>query len=79
MSPEVALLTEVWDTVKNHVHISDREEVAQSLFTSFEEHVGLGDIEVYKNEFDRVMKCVIVSHFGEEELDEDPDESQEEW
>jgi hypothetical protein len=76
MSPEVALLQEVWGIVKPYVHAKEREEVAEEVISAFEEHVDLEDLEVYKNEFDSAMKVAISARLEEEEYDEDEDESQ---
>lgn len=79
MGPEVALLMETWDIVKNHVHINERHEVCDALLRTFEEHVGLPeeDLEMHKNEFDRIMKAAIVEHLGDDELADEDEEA--EW
>ena len=75
MSPEVALLYEVWDNLKNTVPQKERFQVAESMVRTFDEHVDISDVENSLNEFDTVMKTAIVSHFdiGLEEEDEDED------
>ena len=73
MSPETALLSETWQLFKNYVHIKERLETAEALLELFEEHIGLGDLEVYKNEFDRSMKAAIISKYKEFDDDEDDD------
>jgi hypothetical protein len=79
MGPEVALLTEVWDIVKNHVHINERHDVCDALLRSIDEHVGLPeeDLNMHKNEFDRIMKAAIIEYLGDDELNED--DTDEEW
>jgi hypothetical protein len=77
MSPELALLHDVWDTVKPHVQKKDRLDVADSMLRMFEEHLSLDDIEVYKNDFDSVMKAAIASYF--DYLDDDDDESDDDY
>jgi len=72
MSPELALLDEVWDIVKSHVHEKERLDVCESIFRTFVEHIGIEDVEVYKNEFDSIMKAVIIAA-AEEEEDEEED------
>lgn len=80
MSPEAALLQETWQLVKNHVHIKERGEVAEAMLELFEDNIGLGDLEIYANEFDRIMKASIIAHFGEDELDDDEDDDYgDEW
>jgi len=74
MSPDVALLSEVWDLVKNFVHIKERFDVCDGMLKAFEEHSDISDIEMYKNEFDRIMKAAIVAHFSDDLLDEDDDD-----
>jgi hypothetical protein len=73
MSPEAALLQETWTLVKTHIHSRERGEIAEALLELFDDHIGLGDLEVYRNEFDRSMKSAIISYLGED----DPDD--EEW
>lgn len=73
MSPEVALLAEVWGIVKNHIHVKERIEVAESILECFDENVDIGDIDIYQNEFDSSMKVAIRSHFGNEDDDLDED------
>ena len=64
MSPEVALLLDVWDTIKSQIPAKERLHVAEDLVRTFEDNV---------SEFDTVMKAAIVSHFdvGLEEDDEE--------
>lgn len=76
MSPEVALLNEVWEIVKSNLPAKERLPVAESLIRCFEDHVDITDVEVYKNEFDKVMKTALISHFAEFE---DDDEDDDEW
>lgn len=75
MSPEVALLDEVWDIVKVHIPRKDRVEMAETLLRTFEDHISLDDIEEHIQTFDSAMKAAIKSHFDylldEEEDDED--------
>lgn len=75
MSPEVALLDELWDAVKSHIQKKDRPEVAETILRMFDEHLKIDDIDVYKNEFDTSMKAAIVSYFDylEDSDDEDDD------
>ena len=75
MSPEVALLYEVWDNLKSTVPQKERLQVAESMVRTFDEHVDISDVENSLNEFDTIMKTAIVSHFdiGLEEEDEDED------
>ena len=74
MSPEAALLQETWSLVKNHIHIRERPEVAESMLTLFDDLVGLGDLDVYANEFDRSMKAAIIAHYGDDYEEENDDE-----
>lgn len=71
MSPEVSLLSEVWQMVKNHIHTKERLDVAEDMLRIFDEHVDLSDLEVYKNEFDRNMKAAILAHYGEDDPEDD--------
>jgi|TARA_B110000483_G_C18148803_1_gene524556 hypothetical protein len=77
MSPEIALLSETWELVKTHVNTKDRLHVAESMLRLFEENIDIGDIDIYKNEFDKVMKTAIVTYFDEGVDDEDEDEEYE--
>lgn len=75
MSPEVALLDEVWDIVKPHISKKDRIEVAETLLRTFEDHVSLDDIEEHIQSFDAAMKAAIKSHFDYlVDKDEDDDD-----
>jgi 2,4-dienoyl-CoA reductase-like NADH-dependent reductase (Old Yellow Enzyme family) len=63
MSPEVALLDELWDIVKVHVPKKDRVEFAETILRTFEDHLSLDDIEEHLQSFDSAMKAAIKSHF----------------
>jgi hypothetical protein len=78
MSPEVSLFHDVWEIVKNHIHIKERVETAESLLTAFEDHIDLADLEFHKNEFDKWVKAAIISKY-EDELDDEDDEDGDEW
>tara|TARA_Y200000002_G_C22314297_1_gene509879 strand:+ start:372 stop:602 length:231 start_codon:yes stop_codon:yes gene_type:complete len=73
MSPEVALLLDVWDTIKSQIPAKERLHVAEDLVRTFEDNVSISEAEDHLNEFDTVMKAAIVSHFdvGLEEDDEE--------
>jgi len=75
MSPEVALLLDVWDTIKSQIPAKERLHVAEDLVRTFEDHVSISDAEDHLNEFDTVMKAALVSHF-DIGLD---DEDEEDW
>ena len=72
MIPEVALLLDVWDTIKSQIPAKERLHVAEDLVRTFEDNVSISEAEDHLNEFDTVMKAAIVSHFdvGLEEDDE---------
>lgn len=74
MSPEVSLLNEVWEIVRNQINKKERVEIAESILRTFDEHVDIEDIDVYKNEFDGVMKTAIVSVYSEEDDDDEDDD-----
>ena len=74
MSPEVALLDELWDIVKVHVPKKDRIEFAETILRTFEEHLSLDDIEEHIQSFDSAMKAAIKSHF-DYLLDKDDDDN----
>ena len=63
MSPEVALLLDVWDTIKSQVPAKERLHIAEDLVRTFEDNVSISEAEDHLNEFDTVMKAAIVSHF----------------
>lgn len=77
MSPEVALLEELWASLKPYIQKKDRLEAAETIVRTFDEHLSIDDIDVYKNEFDSAMKAAIVSHFDylddDDDLDDDLD------
>lgn len=74
MSPEVALLLETWDIVKGQIAKKEQLHIAEALVRSFEDHIGIDDVEDHLNEFDRVMKAALVSHFDLGTEDQDWDE-----
>jgi len=78
MSPEVALLDELWDIVKVHVPKKDRVEFAETILRTFEDHLSLDDIEDHVQSFDSAMKAAIKSHF-DYLLDGNEDDDDEEW
>ena len=74
MSPEIALLEEVWDTVKPYISKKDQVEIAEKILELFDENLVLADIGVYKNDFDSAMKAALVSYFDDDEYyDENED------
>jgi len=77
MSPEVALLHDVWDTVKSHVSKNASVELAEALLRCFDDNVDIDDIVDDANEFDKVMKAAIVSYF--EEFDDEDSDLEDEW
>ena len=77
MSPEVALLHEVWTTVKLHAPKNASVELAESLLRCFDDGSDIEDIVTDANEFDKIMKAAIVSHFGYD--DDDADDADDEW
>jgi hypothetical protein len=80
MSPEVALLDEVWDIVKLHIPRKDRVEIAETLLRTFEDHVSLDDIEEHLQSFDSAMKAAIKSHFDYlVDKDEASDDDYNDW
>lgn len=77
MSPEVALLHDVWDTVKSHVSKNASVELAEALLRCFEDNVDIEDVVDDANEFDKVMKAAIISYF--EEFDDEDSDIEDEW
>ena len=77
MSPEVALLHEVWTTVKLHAPKNASVELAEALLRCFDDGSDIEDIVDDANEFDKIMKAAIVSHFGYD--DDDADDADDEW
>jgi hypothetical protein len=77
MSPEVELLYETWDKIKTYISKKDKIHVAEELVRTFENTIGLDEIETELNSFDSVMKAALMSH-----LDlgyEDDEEDDEDW
>ena len=72
MSPEVVLLNEVWEVVREHIPKKERVHVAETMLRCFEENLDMSDIETYKNEFDSAMKTAIVTNA--DTLDDDGDD-----
>lgn len=72
MSPEVALLHDLWDSIKSQITSKERLAVAEEMVRCFDEYVDITDYGVDINEFDKTMKAALLSHFddGEEEDDE---------
>lgn len=75
MNPEIELLNEAWDIVKDHIPRKERVTVAEELLRSFESHIDMSEITVYQNEFDTSMKAAIIALNG----DQDGDEESEDW
>ena len=82
MSPEIALLNETWDLVKSHVSTKEKLEVAERLLRLFEENIDISEINIYKHEFDKVMKTAIITYYDDEydeDLDDDEDDYSSSW
>jgi|TARA_R110000803_G_C11988203_1_gene321605 hypothetical protein len=77
MSPEVALLHEVWDSVRSYIAAKERLHEAERLLRIFEEHIDMSDLKDNAHEFDKSMKAAIVN-FYDEGYDEDDEEGSEE-
>ena len=77
MSPEVALLHEVWSTVKLHAPKGASVELAEALLRCFDDGSDIEDVIDDANEFDKIMKAAIVAHFGYD--DDDTDDTDDEW
>jgi hypothetical protein len=73
MSPEVALLLDLWDSVKAFIPAKERLHVAEEMVRTFEDHVDISEAIDNANEFDSIMKAALISHF-DIGLDEDEDE-----
>ena len=78
MSPEVALLSEVWETVKGHLPQREKLQIAESLLRSFDENVDMSELDDYVNEFDKVMKAAIISYY-DDGYDEEDDYDDDDW
>ena len=76
MSPEVALLLDVWDTIKSQIPAKERLHVAEEVIRTFDDNVSISEVEDHLNEFDTVMKAAIVSHF---DIGLDDGEDDEDW
>jgi hypothetical protein len=76
MSPEVALLHEVWDSIRTHIATKERLNIAEVLVRVFDDNVDIAEAETQLMEFDSVMKAAIVTHFdiGLEDNDDDDDD-----
>lgn len=75
MSPEVALLHELWDKIKTFVPQKERLRVAEEVIRIFDDNVDISEFEETINEFDSAMKTALISHF-DIGLD---DEEEEDW
>ena len=75
MSPEVALLYELWDKIKTFVPQKERLRVAEEVIRIFDDNVDISEFEETINEFDSAMKTALISHF-DIGLD---DEEEEDW
>lgn len=74
MTPEVALMAEVWDKLRAFIPIKERLAVAESIVRLFDEYVDVGEAEHELNEVDSVLKAAIISHFDIGLEDDDDDE-----
>lgn len=72
MSPEVALLHEVWDSVRTHITVKERLHEAERLLRIFDEHIDMSELSDNAHEFDKSMKAAIVN-FYDDGYDEDDD------
>ncbi len=79
MSPEVALLHEVWDSVRSHIAVKERLHEAERLLRIFDEHIDLVDLQQNAHEFDKVMKAAIVSYYDDGYDEDDEDDEYGEW
>ena len=79
MSPEVALLNEVWESVKGHVPQKEKLQEAEKLLRLFDESLDMHEIDAYANEFDKVMKAAIVSYYDDGYEEEDYDNYNNDW
>jgi hypothetical protein len=73
MNPEIELLNEVWDIVREHVAKKDRVLVAEEILRSFDAHMDMSEIDLYKNDFDTSMKAALLAFTGDEESELDDD------
>ena len=78
MSPEVALLHEVWETVKLHAPKNASVDLAEAQLRCFDDGSDIEDVVDDANEFDKIMKAAIVSHFGGYG-DDDTDDTDDDW
>jgi len=74
MSPEVALLNETWEIVRNNLPAKERLVIADSILRAFSEHIDIEELPEYANEFDKVMKAAIKDFFDEGMMDDDDDD-----
>jgi len=76
MSPELALLYDLWDKVKPYVQKKEKLHVAEEIVRAFDDNVDLEDVEENINSFDTIMKTALVSHYdlGLESEEEDDEE-----
>jgi len=76
MSPEVALLHELWDRIKGFIPQKERLRIAEEVVRIFDDNVDISEFDEVINEFDSVMKAAIISHFdiGFDDNDDDDDD-----
>ena len=76
MSPEVALLHEVWDSIRSHIAAKERLNIAEVLVRVFDDNVDIAEVETQLMKFDSVMKAAIVTHFdiGLDDNDDEEDD-----
>ena len=79
MSPEVALLNEVWESVKGHVPQKEKLQEAEKLLRLFDESLDMHEIDANANEFDNVMMAAIVSYYDDGYEEEDYDDYNNDW
>lgn len=75
INPEIELLQELWDNVKDYVPKKERLIVAETMVRIFDETHGLEGIESHINEMDGVLKAAVVTHY--DLIDDDGDD--EDW
>ena len=79
MSPEVALLNEVWESVKGHIAQKEKHHEAEKLQRLFDESLDMHEIAAYAKEFDKGRKAAIGSYYDDGYEEEDYDDYNNDW
>lgn len=63
MTPEIAVMTEIWDKVRSYIPAKDRLSVAEEIVRVFDENVDISGAEHELNELDTILKAAVITYY----------------